>query len=338
MNLEKLNAWPRLHAHMKTSEGSYTATLKISSGTLPCVANTENELRAGLIAIAASHARQLNRPIALDVIDVSGEYQLGVRPEGIVHAVSQQMTIPPAAGLLPVEAPCRACRELASAADDQCSSCGVREPLSVLHDLPAEPAVTTPPAEEHVTGVPTPPQDHPAPQPVQHMSVPHPLPLGAFKTMPETSATPTIPTPALQEDELEHTMIDDRTIVMAPKPKHTISVQLETGECLNVCTPVVLGRRPQNIPGHDVITLESPQRKISRSHATIDLSDLGELTVTDLASTNGVFVNGAQIAPEQPTSASTAVKIEIGDTVLTVEVIGTGRNGETPGEELLVEL
>ncbi|HYB30877.1 MAG TPA: FHA domain-containing protein [Solirubrobacteraceae bacterium] len=56
--------------------------------------------------------------------------------------------------------------------------------------------------------------------------------------------------------------------------------------------------------------------EISRTHARIALETGGRLTIEDLGSTNGTFVNGLRIAG--PTALSTGDTIELGGTTLVV--------------------
>ena len=52
-------------------------------------------------------------------------------------------------------------------------------------------------------------------------------------------------------------------------------------------------------------------RQISREHARID-SYQGQITVTDLGSTNGTFVNDHRIEPQQPVSVVRQMQVRFG--------------------------
>lgn len=72
-----------------------------------------------------------------------------------------------------------------------------------------------------------------------------------------------------------------------------------------------LGRRPENN-----IILEDPY--VSGSHALIEVAD-GILTLTDLGSTNGTFVNGAKLAHNEPTTITPSDEIIFGRTEARIE-------------------
>lgn len=71
-------------------------------------------------------------------------------------------------------------------------------------------------------------------------------------------------------------------------------------------TSLVLGRDPSESL---VAAAFAPYENVSRRHATIVVSDLGEATIRDEHSTNGTFVNGDRVVP------GTEVRIGNGDSV-----------------------
>ena len=78
---------------------------------------------------------------------------------------------------------------------------------------------------------------------------------------------------------------------------------------------ITLGRDPKSVD------LEVPENGVSRRHARLELGPTG-LVITDLDSTNGLFVNGQQITRYSPkTMLTDGSTINLGDTPLRVEII-----------------
>ena len=78
---------------------------------------------------------------------------------------------------------------------------------------------------------------------------------------------------------------------------------------------ITLGRDPR------MVDLELPENGVSRRHARLELGPTG-LVITDLDSTNGLFVNGQQITRYSPkTTLTDGSTINLGDTPLRVEII-----------------
>ncbi|MCD6506939.1 FHA domain-containing protein [Candidatus Poribacteria bacterium] len=69
----------------------------------------------------------------------------------------------------------------------------------------------------------------------------------------------------------------------------------------------VVGSSPQ---AH--IQLADPNRYISRRHAKLIVRG-GELFIVDLGSTNGTFVNGRRIEPNEEVKVGTSDRIELAD-------------------------
>jgi pSer/pThr/pTyr-binding forkhead associated (FHA) protein len=61
---------------------------------------------------------------------------------------------------------------------------------------------------------------------------------------------------------------------------------------------------------------------LSRDHARLQLIDR-RLTITDLNSTNGTFVDGARLAPLVAAQINSRSRIEVGDRQLTVRRLPT---------------
>ncbi len=83
---------------------------------------------------------------------------------------------------------------------------------------------------------------------------------------------------------------------------------------------LTIGRTPDN-------DLSLPDTLVSRHHAELRLEPEG-LTLTDLHSSNGTFVEGARLAPNQPRLLSNGAHFQIGPFLLTYQV---GEAGNIPG-------
>ncbi len=124
--------------------------------------------------------------------------------------------------------------------------------------------------------------------------------------------------PAWEGDAAPSPMVDpaDRTVV----PK----IVLSTGMAVALDRPILLGRAPQvsrvkNDEMPRLITVESPNHDISRTHAEVRM-DGPEIVVTDLTSTNGVLLTrpGAvaeQLRPGVPTAVEAGAVVDLGEGV-----------------------
>lgn len=59
-------------------------------------------------------------------------------------------------------------------------------------------------------------------------------------------------------------------------------------------------------------TISLGHESLSREHCKVEVTDDGELIITDLNSTNGVYIGSQRIAPNTPTSYSSYLPITIG--------------------------
>lgn len=99
-----------------------------------------------------------------------------------------------------------------------------------------------------------------------------------------------IPADALEDDEDE----DGETVVVDRRPKVAWFLSVEGGSRMPLkATHVLLGRRPTSAE-KDTQALPIPDstRTLSKVHARLDLNN-GAWTITDLDSTNGVLLVGA---------------------------------------------
>lgn len=86
-----------------------------------------------------------------------------------------------------------------------------------------------------------------------------------------------------------------------------LSVQIEFDKTLDLVTPkfnVIVGRSPKS----DLII---PHDSISRSHCRIE-KNKGIFYITDLGSSNGTFLDGQRLTPEQRTPFLTSSQLTLG--------------------------
>lgn len=84
---------------------------------------------------------------------------------------------------------------------------------------------------------------------------------------------------------------------------------------------VVIGRSPEPVDGREALTVVTPGRMLSRTHATIDVDDAGRIVVTDLDSANGIELQSAPpywLTPGEPTVIRDGATILLGDVYCTV--------------------
>lgn len=86
-----------------------------------------------------------------------------------------------------------------------------------------------------------------------------------------------------------------------------LSVQIEFDKTLDLVTPknnVIVGRSPKS----DIVI---PHDSISRSHCKIE-NEKGIFYITDLGSSNGTFLDGQRIQPEQRTPCLASSQLTLG--------------------------
>lgn len=167
---------------------------------------------------------------------------------------------------------------------------------------------TVPAPADVVPPTPRPPQ--PIPQAYRE-AVPQPLievPPQFTKPQPEPQPEPL--------DSIDHTIIVPR---VAARP--TLVIHLNTGETVTATAPVVIGRRPGALPSHTPVTVRSPGRETSRTHAVLDIDTEGRLIVTDQGTPNGTRVNDGSIQPHTPTVVPPGARIQLGDAEVHIEAL-----------------
>lgn len=136
----------------------------------------------------------------------------------------------------------------------------------------------------------------------------------------EKAAQPlTRPAPELVHDPLEG--IDHTVVVARAVPQPTFIVHLDTGETATATAPVVIGRRPKAIPGHTNVTVASPGRQTSRTHAVVDVDAEGRIVITDQGTPNGTLINDVAVEPHTPTIVTPGASLLLGDAVVRIEVL-----------------
>lgn len=119
------------------------------------------------------------------------------------------------------------------------------------------------------------------------------------------------------DDPLTPSVVPEERALSAP-----LTVVLATGLVVPLDRPVVMGRAPMysRALGGDsprLLAFDSPARDISRTHVQIS-EENGRAIVTDLHSTNGVFVTypgheAVRIAPNEPTPVEPGTVVDIGE-------------------------
>lgn len=186
------------------------------------------------------------------------------------------------------------------------------------HPAPGAPAAAAapaaPPVSEPISASPWAPPPPPAetgpaapaaPAAPQSWSAPTSSPMAAPSAQPAApvAATPSIAgaTPVAEEADL-----DDHTILAARRGPQT-ALRLPNGSSVVLsATAVVLGRNPlapDEAPDAQVVAVDDVTRTVSKTHALLRHTGTG-WTITDLASTNGVFVGPDDVEASGPTPVS----------------------------------
>jgi pSer/pThr/pTyr-binding forkhead associated (FHA) protein len=77
---------------------------------------------------------------------------------------------------------------------------------------------------------------------------------------------------------------------------------------------LVLGRAVTTDQCFDLTPYKADERGVSRSHAAIEISG-NHVTLTDLGSTNGTYLNNNQLKPNQPQMIRSGDQIRLGELV-----------------------
>lgn len=168
---------------------------------------------------------------------------------------------------------------------------------------PREPIVTAPPS---VQGIP--------------FSTPPAPPVAAVPPIAPPAAAP-VSTPGSAVD-------NDETRVVPPRALSAPSwrLVLPDGRSATVATALFIGRNPIRAVGDiegDLLAVDDTTKSVSKTHAVVEVVD-GLLWVTDLNSTNGVFVTADGVddvhaSPMDRTLVPPGSDIELGEFVIQVE-------------------
>ena len=176
------------------------------------------------------------------------------------------------------------------------------------------PQPTVRPERDEIVFVPAPVHAPPAqPQETQPMpSIPVFTPTPAA---PPATTPPTItPPPASQVDGETHFRDVARRWRLGI-PGHSAPVTVDA--------PLFLGRNPTaTVPGANVLAVDDTAKSLSKTHALVEV-DGGVLYVSDLDSTNGVWVvpadgEAVEVVPGQRTVLPAGADLELGDVVIRV--------------------
>lgn len=78
--------------------------------------------------------------------------------------------------------------------------------------------------------------------------------------------------------------------------------------------------------------LQLEDESVSRLHANIEVTAKGEVTIVDLQSSKGTFVNGSKLAPSKPQTLKAGDEVKVGDVRIVVSFESPAESGES--EEL----
>lgn len=177
---------------------------------------------------------------------------------------------------------------------------------------PREPIVTRPP----VRGIPF---VSPTAAPVTEDPAP-----AAPPAPPVVAPTIAAPPPAAPVAEPDN----DETRIVAPRhaAQPTWKLALPDGQAVSLTGALFIGRNPTRTAGDidgDLLPVADTTRSVSKTHAVVEVLD-GALWVTDLNSTNGVFVTApdtddVQAVPMERTPVPAGSDIELGEFIIQVE-------------------
>lgn len=173
---------------------------------------------------------------------------------------------------------------------------------------PREPVITAPPA---VQGIP--------------FSTPPAAPIAAPAAVAPVAVELPAPAPAPAP---ESAVDDDETRIVPPRaaPAQSWRLALPDGSGFSIGSAVFIGRNPIRADGDiagDLLAVADTTKSVSKTHAVVEVID-GRLWVTDLNSTNGVFVTAeamddVQATPMERTLVPPGSDIELGEFVIQVE-------------------
>ena len=115
------------------------------------------------------------------------------------------------------------------------------------------------------------------------------------QTQPPVVTSPQTP-PSTQQPQLQATETVQKTFrpnVFSTEPKYLVSGAINAR--LELKNGAIIGRQTG-----DYVNVLSSQKYVSRTHARVQKNDAGAWEIVDLNSSNGTFLNGQQLVPNQP--------------------------------------
>lgn len=294
-------AYPSIDATIRADS---TGELIINGTSRPVEAATLELLRAGIIARCAATARQVRRPVRVQVVDITGSYTLAIHPDAYVQVLDEQGNVPdaPEGSRRAIgQSPCRVCGNVIALGWESCPECGTREP----HDVQSAPASARLNRENDSTRV----TNRASSEELLARWVPPASALLAPAAEPE----PEIATIVELDDDL------DRTRVVVRKPRRPApTLRFSGGEVVNVSGSVLIGRNPAANAGEvitNLVSIKDDSRTVSKTHLRADWREGTPLWITDRQSANGVIVERGDSEPT-PLLPGTPFKVEDGDRIL----------------------
>jgi hypothetical protein len=151
-----------------------------------------------------------------------------------------------------------------------------------------------------ITPLPGAPRE-PVEEPIRQVAKESAVPTSEPKASPAVPIVAPAAAPASDDDDFDETVVVDR------RPRVAWSLALDDGRTFPLsATEVALGRNPSSSDAAvQLLPIPDTTRTLSKTHARLTLDD-GQWTITDLGSTNGVLVVGADdvetlLEPSEPT-------------------------------------
>jgi hypothetical protein len=163
-------------------------------------------------------------------------------------------------------------------------------------------------ADQNIHPIPSQKVVRPTPQ-----AVATPPPMSSPRPVPTPQPTPVIPQIMQDNTVVGLPINNDSTLVGFNKPVMPVLVfDLPVGPSGNRVPvnqfPFSIGRKDTTLVLNDV--------SVSRSHAQISLDpNSGGFVFTDLNSSNGSFINGVKLMPNQPVAIQSGTRIRVGNTI-----------------------
>lgn len=277
--------------------GDGSARIELDGRKTKIRGRSVDDARIRVLSKAREYAEETNTVQPMTAVDPSGEWLMYVHPNG---------------DIVPAQDP-------AAPAPQPVANAAEPEPTPPPYVPPRIQAAP-------IDLVPTPLAARFVPDPTPSVW-PDAVQLAPVDPAPAPSVWPE-PRPVLETEEihapapntaegLEH----EATVLVVRRLRAIVTITIDGGSAETRTAPVLIGRKPVARIGHSTLGLDSVGREVSRTHALVDVDDQGRILITDLRSANGVYVNGHELAPDQPTIVPDQARIELGDVTINI-----GRN------------